>query len=233
MYEADLKGADAQVVAWEADDDDLKNAFRRGVDIHVHNATAMWGSEFTRLPEGSHRRDRKRQDCKIGIHLTDYGGSAKGMAQNLGWLVHEADKFQKRWFALHPAIRRWHDRIRADLERNRTVYNVYGFRRQYFARIDTCFTEALAWVPQSTVALNTYDGAFNLEGKYFHDLNSKAGILLQTHDSLNFQFPKDKCPPAQELRDTLAVVLPYDDPLTIPWDLKRSERSWGEMEKVK
>ena len=34
MYEADLKGADAQVVAWEAEDDDLKAAFRAGVDIH-------------------------------------------------------------------------------------------------------------------------------------------------------------------------------------------------------
>jgi hypothetical protein len=27
------------------------------------------------------------------------------------------------------------------------------------------------------------------------------------------------------------VVIPYPDPLTIPWDLKRTTKSWGEMEK--
>ena len=31
IVDADLSGADAQVVAWEADDADLKEAFRDGV----------------------------------------------------------------------------------------------------------------------------------------------------------------------------------------------------------
>ena len=38
MFECDLKGADAQVVAWEADDEDLKAAFRAGIDVHSKNA---------------------------------------------------------------------------------------------------------------------------------------------------------------------------------------------------
>jgi hypothetical protein len=40
-------------------------------------------------------------------------------------------------------------------------------------------------------------------------------------------------PLAAELRAVLAVTIPYDDPLVIPWDLKQSTRSWGEMEKCK
>lgn len=241
MYEADLKGADAQVVAWEAEDADLKAAFRSGLDIHVHNATAMWGSEFTRLDPHSHAYYARRQDLKRGVHLTNYGGSSRGMAQALGWTTHEADRFQRRWFSIHPGIRQWHDRIKAQLARNRTITNSFGFRRVYFCRIEDAFTEALAWIPQSTVAINTYHGAFQLEAKYWPKQTQHgyvpprgdfAGLLLQTHDSINFQFASDSVPPASEIRATLAVTTPYSDPLVIPWDLKRSTKSWGEMEEV-
>jgi DNA polymerase-1 len=240
MYEADLKGADAQVVAWEAEDEELKAAFRAGLDVHVKNAEDMWGTEFSRLAKGSHARHEKRQLCKRGVHLTNYGGSERGMAQALGLTAHEASKFQRRWFSIHPGILRWHDRIRHLLATTRTIHNAFGFRRIYFDRIDSCFTEALAWIPQSTVAINTYHGALQLEKRYWPEqqelgwsppAGEYAGIMLQTHDSLNPQFKIVDCPPEEEIRQTLNVVTPYDDPLIIPWDLKKSTKSWGEMEK--
>lgn len=240
MYEADLKGADAQVVAWEAEDARLKEAFRKGLDVHVDNAEAMWGSAFTSLSSGSHARNAKRQLCKRGVHLTNYGGSDRGMAQALGMLVQEATQFQRRWFSICPGILGWHDRIRRDLARDRTIRNALGFRRVFFDRIDAVFTEALAWGPQSTVALNTYLGALQLEERYWPEQQKPGytstpdnleGILLQTHDSLNFQFRQENCPSVEEIKATLAVPIPYPDPLTIPWDLKRSTKSWGDMEK--
>lgn len=242
QYEADLKGADAQVVAWEADDDDLKAAFRAGIDIHAKNAEDMWGREFTCLPAGSHARDHKRQECKHTVHGVDYGCTPRTTAIQRGWLVSEAERFHKRWFALHPGIPRWHDRVRRDLARNRTITNAFGFRRVFFDRIENCFTEALAWVPQSTVALNTYHGALQLERKYwpeqlepsyYPEPNNYEGIILQTHDSLNAQFKLIKNPEWREIAKTLLVLTPYPDPLYIPWDLKQSTKSWGEMEKCK
>lgn len=240
MFEADLKGADAQVVAWEAEDDDLKAAFRKGVDIHVHNAEAMWGTEFTKLPLGSYARDKKRQDCKHTVHGVDYGCTPRTTAIQRGWLVAEAERFHTRWFALHPGIRKWHDRIKEQLTKNRTITNAFGFRRVFYDRIDNCFTEALAWIPQSTVALNTYHGALQLEARYWPeqqrpgwqpDPKNPEGILLQTHDSINPQFRVVATPSVEEIKATLKVVVPYPDPLVIPWDLKRTTKSWGEMEK--
>lgn len=240
MFEADLKGADAQVVAWEANDEDLKTAFRSGVDIHAHNAEAMLGTAFTSLPMGSHARDAKRQLNKRGVHLTNYGGTSRGMAQALGLTTHEADRFQRRWFQLHPGILDWHERVRHQLSLNRTIRNAFGFRRVFFDRVDNSFTEALAWIPQSTVALTTYRGALQLERKYWPEqqvagwsFNPRCpvGILLQTHDSINPQFALDNCPPVVEIKKTLEVVIAYPDPLIIPWDLKKTTRSWGEMEK--
>lgn len=240
MFEADLKGADAQVVAWEMDDDDLKKAFRAGVDIHSHNAEAMWGSTFTRLEKGSHARDNKRQECKHTVHGVHYGCTPRTTAIQRGWTVHEAEHFHRRWMSLHPGVERWHNSIKKQLAVNRTVENRFGFRRIFFGRIESSFTEALAWVPQSTVALNTYHGALQLERHYWPeqlephympDPCNPEGMILQTHDSINFQFKLSELPTATELQKTLAVEIPYNDPLTIQWDLKMSTKSWGEMEK--
>lgn len=240
MFEADLKGADAQVVAWEMDDQRLKDAFRAGVDIHAMNAEDMWGTEFTKLPKGSHARDHKRQECKHTVHGVHYGCTPRTTAIQRGWTVHEADRFHKRWFSLHPGVLVYQERVRSSLAKDRTIYNAFGFRRVFFDRIDNCFTEALAWIPQGTVALNTYRGAINLERRYWphqHKLGwtsepgNPEGILLQTHDSLNPQFKASTCPPVEEIRKTLEVVIPYPDPLIIQWDLKRTTKSWGEMEK--
>lgn len=240
MFEADLKGADAQVVAWEAEDERLKEAFRKGLDVHSSNAEAMWGSAFTSLGAGTHARDEKRQLCKRGVHLTNYGGTERGMAQALGLLVHEASQFQKRWFGICPGIPRWHNRVRAQLARDRTISNAFGFRRVFFDRIDACFTEALAWGPQSTVALNTYHGALQLEARYWPKQQEPGwsqpednfeGVILQTHDSVNFQFRCEEVPEKGEIQKTLSKAIPYPDPLVIAWDLKRSTKSWGEMEK--
>jgi len=113
----------------------------------------------------------------------------------------------------------------------------------FYDRIDACFTEALAWIPQSTVALNTYYGALQLEARYWphqrergwspSNERDREGVLLQTHDSVNFQFPSATVPALAEIRKTLEKVIPYEDPLVIPWDLKSSTESWGMMQKCK
>jgi hypothetical protein len=243
QYEADLKGADAWVVVYEAEDDELKAVLKSGIDLHAHNAEAMWGSAFTQLPSGSHARDFKRQECKHTVHGIHYGCTPKTTAIQRGWLVIEAERFHNRWYSLHPGVKRYQDRVRTSLERDRTIQNRFGFRRVFFDRIDNCYTEALAWIPQGTVALCTYHGALQLERRYWPHQQvrgwqpscdrDKEGILLQTHDSVNFQFWLPQEPAAAEIQTTLAVTVPYDDPMTIPWELKRSLRSWGEMEKVK
>jgi len=240
QFEADLKGADAQVVAWEAEDDDLKDAFRHGVDIHEKNAEDMWGTAFTQLLGGSYARRAKRQECKHTVHGIDYGCSPRTTAIQRGWTVKEAERFHNRWLSLHPGIKRWHERIQRELKHNRTIHNAFGFRRVFFNRIESCFTEALAWIPQSTVAINTYYGAFQLEARYwpthgdsgyFPAPGDFSGLILQTHDSINFQFKSPSVPSPKEIAETLKVKTPYEDPLYIPWDLKQSNRSWGDMGK--
>lgn len=229
IFDADLAGADAQVVAWEAEDEDLKAAFRAGIDVHDKNAEDMWGSTYSRLPGNKKEGPKsvKRKQNKQAVHATNYGSAAKTLASILGWTIHEADQFQKRWFSLHPGIKsNFHGRVESALRTNRTIRNRFGYHRIFFDRIDACFTEALAWIPQSTVAITSFEGALQLETKCPY-----VEMLLQVHDSLVFQVPKEKVNHF-DLIEGLTVPIPYDDPLTIPWGLSSSEKSWGDCKAV-
>lgn len=225
LFDADLSGADAQVVAWEADDEDLKAAFRAGLDVHSKNAEDMFGTAFTRL-EGVARK-AFRDKSKRAVHATNYLGSARSIAKTNNWTMHEAESFIRRWLSIHPAIARWHKRIERALNETKSVRNVFGFPRVYFERPNQCLPAAIAWIPQSTVALNTYHGAFQLRA-----VLPEVEFLLQVHDSLVFQIPNRVPWKYAAIVKALRVKTPYADPLYIPWGLAVSEISWGDCKEV-
>jgi DNA polymerase-1 len=222
ICEVDLKQADAQVVAWESDDELLMDLFSRNdVDVHTENAKVAFATD--------HISKHMRQTSKSLVHGTNYGGSARGIAKRIGLKTQQAEVFQRRWFAAHPKIKAWHERVLHNLMTKRETRNVLGFRKIWFGRIEGILPEALAWIPQSTVALVINRGMQNCVQRI-----PSVVPLLQVHDSFLFQVRKE------ELRDTMPkvrrameVALPYNRPLVIPTTLKISERSWGEMHSVK
>ncbi len=229
IFDCDLAGADAQVVAYEAEDLDLIEAFRKGLDVHMKNAEDLWGPAFTQLPgdEENGPKSRKRKECKQGVHATNYGATPPTLAKVLGWTNHEADVFQRRWFSIHPGIKtNFHGKVESSLRVSRTVTNRFGYRRVYFDRIDQCFTEALAWIPQSTVAEVSFRGALQLEEQY-----PQVEMLIQVHDSVVFQIPKSMVDVGR-IKRGLSVPIPYTTPapLVIQWGVSMSDKSWGDAE---
>ena len=185
IVDADLAGADAQVVAWDANAPKLKAAFKRGEKIHIFNARTMWpelteslsNEEIKKHPSDMYRR------IKAGVHATNYGALPPALVERVGMELKESHEFQERWFFNHPEIKEWHRRTQRHLEGSQcwncdnldidlgrpcnncgvtlggTIKNAFGFRRKYFDRIDrNLLNEALAWKPQSTVAFCTEIG---------------------------------------------------------------------------
>ena len=213
MFDADLQQADAQVVAWEADDEELKDIFRDpDADLHDENAKAIFGKL---TPHG-------RVLAKAGVHLTNYAGKARTLARTLGITVHLAEAFQRRWFLAHPGIRAWQRRVGHQLQTTRTVSNKFGFKIRYFGRVEGILPEALAWIPQSTVARVINEGLNNLE--QHPDITAQ----IQVHDSIVGQFRHSFYPRRSEIRDALTIKVPYDDPLFIGVDITCSKKSWGD-----
>ena len=227
LFDVDLAGADAQIVAWEADDEPLKEAFRahaagKGPKVHCVNAKAIFGAKAG--PDGKVEPYYSR--AKAGVHATNYGAKARTLAAALSCSVGEAEQFQSDWFRAHPAIREWHERTQRNLETTRSVRNAFGFVRTYFDRIENLLPEALAWVPQSTVAI-IIDTAYNRITDTLPDID----ILLQVHDSLVGQCPIELWPQRKkQIRECLEVVVPYADPLIVPTGLQTSRVSWGDVQ---
>lgn len=234
IFDCDLSGADAQVVAWDANDTDLKSAFRAGMKIHKKNFEDMYGVKFN----DELHKDRVApghiyspyDEMKRAVHATNYGGSARTIAITLGWKVAEAERFQHRWFSIHPPIKEWHRRKEFELQTTRTISNAFGYRIVFFDRGDNLLPKALAWTPQSTVGLVASRGAVRL-----HRTLPWLHVLLQVHDSVVFQLPLHRCTPPtlQLIKNLLTLPVPYPDPLTIPWSVAASSKSWGDVKEIK
>jgi DNA polymerase len=229
----DLEQADARIVAWEADCPSLKEIFNDPTrDLHNENAEIIYG----------HTGGDYRKGAKAGVHATNYVATARVLATTLGITVHEAERFITRYFGERPEVKKWHERILIELQTKRYVENIFGYRRFYFDRIEDLLKEAVAWIPQSTVALAVNIGIKRVEREL-----PWAQFLLQVHDSAVHQFPIDsvwarETEPQntageeqafytqhafEQIRKKMEVSLPYDDPMTIPVSGGWSLKSWG------
>ena len=224
-WEPDMAGADARVVAWDSGDALMKQWFKEGWKIHAERAKEIYGGNA-----GADGRNEPYYTLakRVG-HLWNYGGKARTMATSAGITVADAERIIRRLCDLHPGVVVWHKRIAKQLAETNTIRNAFGYRIIYFKRPGEALTDALAWIGQGTVAcainramVNIADG--QLPGTEF---------LMQQHDSLVGQTRAELWPQVKPLIKAAfeRVVIPYEDPLVIPPDLKTSRTNWGTMEK--
>lgn len=233
FWDGDLDRADMQVVAWEADEPELKKLLKLGVDIHLYNAFTLQRLQPPSLEDliegqpayAEHRKrhSHMREFSKTWGHGTDYGGSARTMAINSRIPVRDSENYRAIYFERYPGIPQWQERIQYELETTRRVTNKFGYSIYFFGRVEGLLGEALAWNPQSTVALVT-----RIAWARIMAYEPLIEVLLQSHDALEGQYPiehRDYCLSA--IKRHMSVVVPYEDPLIIPVGIKTSTLSWG------
>lgn len=220
--DADLQQADAQVVAWDSGDEALKNIFKsHDKDLHTENAKTIFGE----CPTKDHPNRKK---AKAGVHAVNYHVFAQTLAGTLKCSVEEAQHFIDTWFKEHPDIKKWHQRVFNEMNGRRYVENAFGNRKVFYDATDngTSLSEALAWIPQSTVAIvinKVWEKLDKLDRRVFR-------VMMQVHDSLCFQIKQghleEMLPYVEEA--FASTVVPYDDPLVIGSSMAVGP-SWGEV----
>lgn len=248
LVEADLKQADAQVAAWDADCPGLKHAFRTGEDIHTDNAVKLYGDAARGRVHSAHVNGMSyRDNAKRWVHAANFGGGAKTIASAIVLPQDHVASCIHWWTRTrHPALHEWHRRLEWELTTSRTpsVRNAFGFRRAYAGgdRAGNLLGQAIAWICQSTTAivinhaLLAVDCARDLVGQPRCGTclcceNPTVQPLLQVHDSLLLQVPEALWPAlAPRLLAAMRVEVPYDDPLVIPTEIKWSATDWGSMD---
>jgi len=221
MFDIDLDSADLRIVSWESDCQWMKEQFRQKRKPYIEVMKEYYHNQ--NMDKNSHPREYGR--FKSLCHGTNYLGTADGIAPRIGLLVHETERIQKWYFGLCPEIKKWQEEIKLQVEKRKYVENVFGYRTYFFDRIEgTSFNQAVAWIPQSTVACLINRGYVALE-----DNLPEVEVLIQVHDSLVGQFDTHLGDWAlRRIQEECAIPLPYDEPLVIPVGIASSTKSWGD-----
>jgi DNA polymerase I-like protein with 3'-5' exonuclease and polymerase domains len=227
IVDADLAGADARVFAWELGEmfgySKLKQHMLTGVAIHAESNRFI----FPTLCGPDGRAEPYYTEVKSGFFGTMYAGGVRTLSENLAWPEHRTREFQQHIFKRFPEIRDYHRRVEMQLSQTREMWTRFGYSIHYFGEIRSLLPEAVAWLPQATVANVCMYGALALRNRFEPKL---LRILLQVHDSLIFQVPLYALGILHEVRSILnSITVPYKDPLRIPWTFKWHGRSWGEV----
>ena len=219
FFDIDLDSADLRIVVWESDCLEMKQMFAEGLKPYVEVA-----KEYYRDPTiDKHHPSYKL--FKALCHGTNYLGTPKGLAGRIGLLEHEVERIQKWYYEKFPEILKWQDNLKHQVNTQRYVENVFGYRCYVFDRIEgTIYNQMVAWIPQSTVGCLINRGYRNI-----HEHEPDIQVLLQVHDSLAGQYPahlRDQS--LKKIVDHCSVALPYAEPLVIPVGVATSTTSWGD-----
>lgn len=237
LLDCDLARADAQAVAGYADDREMIEAFQTDADMHLYNAVTFYDlpvpldetrESHPNYPIHKEKYGKHRHQMKGGVHATNYGVQSRTLSGSLGCTVHEADRFIVRWFSLHPKIKLWQEDVDFKLACDKTLTNVWGYECMFPMRSGVdLMQKGLAWLGQSTIAL--YINKIWLE--IIHTL-PWVEDLMQVHDSLVLQIPKERWKDRHLISEAASIPIPFAFPFVIRLGIAYSSSSWGDVKET-
>jgi DNA polymerase-1 len=228
---ADYSQIELRIMAHLSGDEAMREAFRRGDDIHDVTARGIFGV----LPGGAVTPNQRRIAKSVNFGLL-YGMSDFGLAQRLEIDRIEARAMTDAYFARFPRVRDW-------IERNLEFGREHGYvetilgRRRYmpdlrarnYALRSAAEREATNAPMQGSaadlmkLAMVHVDGAIRAAG-------ADARMLLQIHDELIFEVA------AAQLKRTAALVkaeMEHALELSVPIDVTlKAGRTWYDVESL-
>jgi DNA polymerase-1 len=214
-------------------DEAMREAFRRGQDIHSTSVAAVYG-----IPLSQVTRDMRRLGKSINFGLV-YGMSAFGLSRYAGITLAEAEDFVKAYFKQFPGVKRYLDGIRLLASRQGYVETLLG-RRRYFPNLASPSNmntaarnreerEAINAPIQGTAADIMKLAMVGLPPA-LKAAHNPSRLLLQVHDELVLEVPADVM---EETAGLVQQVMEHAYELSIPLETEaKFGTNWGNMQPV-
>ncbi len=200
LVSADYSQIELRLLAEIADIEQLRKAFRDGLDIHAMTASEMFGVPIKNMP-GEVRRRAKA--INFGII---YGISAFGLANQLGIAREEAGAYIKKYFERFPGIRDYMEETKAFAKKHGYVKTLFG-RKCHYPDIAASNASIRAFNERAAINARLQGTAADIIRRAMIRMDAAlakqkltAQMLLQVHDELVFEVPDD------EVEKTLPVV---------------------------
>ena len=231
LLSVDYSQIELRIVAHMAQDEGMLAAFRADEDIHATTAGAIYGVS----PEAV-TKNMRRHAKAINFGLI-YGMSAFGLKNSTGITLAEAENFVKAYFEKFPGVKSYLDGIRKQAASQGYVETLLG-RRRYFPVLQSKTNpqiknreerEAINAPIQGTAA-DIMKIAMLKIPPALKKAKLKAKMLLQVHDELVLECPKDELEKtAKVVKETMANAYTLDIPLSTE---ARYGKNWGEMKQI-
>ena len=233
LISADYNQIEMRILADLADVKGLKKAFKNNEDIHSLTASQIFNVDIKKV-----NQDQRRKAKAINFGII-YGISQYGLAKQINVTNHEAEEFLNAYFLKFPEIKIYMDQTIKFCRKSGFVNNIFG-RRSHFININDKnynirnFQEraAINAPIQGSAAEIMRLAMIRLEKKLSDQKNQKTKMLLQIHDELIFETPKQEAKRISKIIiDEMSSVVKSEQhsfsiPLTV--DLNIGE-NWGTL----
>jgi DNA polymerase-1 len=233
LLTADYSQIELRMLAHFAKDDAMRTAFEEKRDIHAQVAGEVFGVK----PEAvTSEQRRMAKTVNFGVI---YGMSAFGLAERLGIVKRDAEKFIEQYFARFPRVLEYQDELLRRARRDGYVGSILGRRRQFNpaairARTSYKFRnqaerEAINMEIQSSAADLIKLAMLNVHRR-LHSEKRQAKMLLSVHDELVFETPPNEVKDVAKLvREEMIGAMKLNVPLDV--DVSAG-KNWLEVEEI-
>jgi len=192
LFSADYSQIELRVLAHMSEDQNLVEAFREGMDVHTRTAMDVFHVSEDEV-DSNMRRAAKAVNFGIVYGISDYG-----LSQNLDITRKEAATFIEKYFASFPGVKQYMDDIVQNAKFNGYVTTILN-RRRYLPDITSSNFNLRSFAERTAMNTPIQGSAADIIKKAMIDMdarlkkeNMQAKLLLQVHDELIFEAPKEE-----------------------------------------
>ncbi|MES2651232.1 MAG: DNA polymerase I [Bacteroidota bacterium] len=190
LLSADYSQIELRIIAEISKEENMLDAFNKGIDIHTVTAAKVYGIPIEEV-DSTQRRNAKA--VNFGII---YGQSAFGLSQNLNIPRKEAAEIIEQYFTQYPGIKRYMSDTMNFARENGFVETIMG-RRRYLRDINSANMTVRGFAERNAINAPIQGSAADLikiaminihKDMVAQKLNSK--MTMQVHDELVFDVLK-------------------------------------------
>ncbi|MED1203221.1 DNA polymerase I [Heyndrickxia acidicola] len=192
IFSADYSQVELRVLADIADDEKLIEAFNADMDIHTKTAMDVF-----HVSESEVTSNMRRQAKAVNFGIV-YGISDFGLSQNLGITRKEAAKFIDRYFQSYPQVKEYMEEIVREAKQKGFVSTLLN-RRRYIPEITSRNFNIRSFAERTAMNTPIQGSAADIIKKAMIEMADKlqaeklkTKLLLQVHDELIFEAPKEE-----------------------------------------
>lgn len=192
LLSADYSQIELRIIAEISKEENMLDAFTKGIDIHTATAAKVYGISIEEV-DGTQRRNAKA--VNFGII---YGQSAFGLSQNLGIPRKEAAEIIEQYFAQYPGIKRYMSDTMNFARENGFVETIMG-RRRYLRDINSANQTVRGFAERNAINAPIQGSAADMIKIAMINIHKEmiaqklqSTMTMQVHDELVFDVLKSE-----------------------------------------